>query len=64
MKDFVERLIVERNELTEKIEKLNTFMDSDKFKELTCEHKSLLAGQMYHMVKYRDILISRIGLSV
>lgn len=49
---FLERLHIEAEELAEKQDKLNAFIGSDKFKELTWEHQRLLEAQFGAMLSY------------
>lgn len=60
---FLERLMLEAEELAEKQDKLNTFIGSDKFKELGWEHQRLLEAQFGAMLSYLTILKVRIELS-
>ena len=59
---FLERLHIEAEELAEKQDKLNAFIGSDKFKELTWEHQRLLEAQFGAMLSYLTILQIRIEL--
>lgn len=56
------RLLQERNELTLKINKLTSFIDSDEFTKLSFSNQYLLNEQIKVMLNYRDILKIRIEL--
>lgn len=60
MEPFVERMIVERDELNTRLENLNKFMADEKFLELDSESQSLMIDQQYHMTQYLEILKKRI----
>lgn len=58
--ELVGKLNTERVELSQKIEKLKTFVTMDaRFKELNYEHKELLEEQLNTMNKYENILVQR-----
>lgn len=57
--DFKSRLKKERLELADKLNKLNTFMSTDKFYNLPREDKDLLYDQNIHMTKYLQVLGKR-----
>lgn len=59
---FIERLKSERKELSEKTEKLMSFLTSEKFNELDSVNKMLLEQQESCMQRYLKILDERIGL--
>ena len=59
---FIERLKSERKELSEKTEKLMSFLTSEKFNELDSLNKVLLKEQEICMHRYLRILDERIGL--
>ena len=59
---FIERLKSERKELSEKTEKLMSFITSEKFNELDSVNKMLLEQQEICMQRYLKILDERIGL--
>jgi hypothetical protein len=59
---FLERLHIEAEELAEKQAKLNEFIGSDKFKDLSWEHQKLLEAQFGAMLSYLTILQVRIEL--
>lgn len=58
----LERVITERAELVEKIDKLDSFIDSITFVDLGVEHGGLMNEQIRAMDRYADILDRRIGL--
>nr|WP_298672921.1 hypothetical protein [uncultured Prevotella sp.] len=58
---FLERLEIERNELNDKLIKLDTFLLSEKFSTLPYEDQQLLKEQYDAMSKYLQILSKRIG---
>lgn len=61
--DFVQRMLIEYEELTDKLGKLNAFISSDKFKELDDENRSLLNAQYHTMYTYKVILLRRIKIN-
>ena len=61
MDNFKTRLVNEVKELTEKIEKLNVFIDSPKFKELESIDKEDLVEQLKHMKSYLGVLKRRVS---
>lgn len=61
MPDFVKRMIKEQKELSERIEKLQTFL-MHKGNELPPLKKSLMYAQLYSMSSYEEILNQRIEL--
>jgi len=62
MSDFKERLISELKELDDKINKLNSFLNTDKFYELPIEQQELLSMQILVMMNYSVILTTRLRL--
>lgn len=54
--DFVQRMLVEYEDLQDKLVKLGAFINSDKFKELDDENRSLLNAQYHTMYTYKVIL--------
>ena len=60
MSDFKTRLQTEKNELGEKLVKLQSFFPSDTFINLDCLEKSLLRRQERAMEVYLDCLEKRI----
>ena len=63
MKDFVKRLIVEKNELNTKWEKLRDFISTNKYDNLDNENKLLLSAQFNIMGAYLCILERRIDIN-
>ncbi len=58
--ELVGKLNTERVELSQKIERLKTFMTLDAtFKELNYDHKNLLKEQLNTMNMYENILVQR-----
>ena len=62
MEDFKARLITEQKELEEKLTKLNTFNESDKFQKLEYTQRSLLIIQAGAMYTYNECLKARIAI--
>lgn len=60
MSDFLERLKTEKNELQEKLIKLESFIVSAKFDDLAPVQQSLLKIQLYSMSTYSNCLNERI----
>lgn len=59
---FIDRLKEERDVLFDKIEKLMSFLVSEKFNELDDQNKLLLNQQEMHMQRYLRVLEQRIEL--
>lgn len=57
---FVARMLMERVELKEKIDRLDMFIDGDKFKELPIVKQDLLVSQYNAMLTYLGILEMRL----
>lgn len=57
-----DRMVIEVNDLEDKISKLSAFLDIEKFNSLPDEHQSLLIKQNTVMKSYRDILRRRLEL--
>ena len=60
MSTFKERLIIENQELDEKILKLANFINSEAFKDIDHVQMSLLNIQVQAMVTYQKCLFERI----
>lgn len=61
--ELITKLSNERNELSEKIDKLGRFIKIDAvYTELSRQHQMLLEQQYYTLQFYRNILIQRIEL--
>lgn len=58
----LERVVTERAELLEKIDRLGDFISSDKFVDLGEEHGRLMRGQLVTMEEYAEFLNWRIEL--
>lgn len=60
---FIERLMDERSELAERIEKLKLFITTNAgYKSLTYDHQNLLEDQLEAMETYESVLIQRLTL--
>ena len=62
MEDFKKRLIVEREELDDKLAKLKAFIGSPRFENLDERNGKLLVSQRDAMRQYSDILNVRISI--
>lgn len=62
MEDFKKRLIVERDELNDKIAKLESFIESPRFENLDERNRELLIAQCGIMRQYSAILNMRISI--
>lgn len=60
MSDFLTRLKAERDDLNEKMQKLNSFIHSDKFDSVAPVQASLLKIQQQSMAAYLECLAERI----
>ena len=58
----LDRMIIEYDELKQKIDKLDVFLDSEKFKTLDEKVKGLLSSQYHIMIAYSIVLIERMRL--
>ena len=58
----VERVIREKADLDEKLEKLNKFIGDPAFKAIHLDHQSLLRLQASYMQKYSEVLKHRLAL--
>ena len=63
MSNYMERLLEEKEELFTRLTKLETFLFSKEFKNLSEENKLLLKKQDKVMTEYLEILIDRIALN-
>ena len=61
MSTFKERLIDEKTQLNEKIEKLEAFTLSDNFQKIEAVQMSLLNAQLFAMKTYSQILVERLA---
>lgn len=62
MEDFKERLVAERDELDDKIAKIEAFIGSARFEDLDERNRKLLAAQRDAMRQYSVILNVRISI--
>ena len=60
MQPFIERMIDEYKELSERLKKLIAFTKTDKFAELAKEQRDLLEEQRKAMSHYKKVLGQRI----
>ena len=58
----LDRMIIEYDELKQKIDKLDVFLDSEKFKTLNEKVKGLLSSQYHIMIAYSIVLSERMRL--
>lgn len=58
----LDRMVIEYDELKEKIDKLDVFLDSEKFKTLDEKVKGLLSSQYHIMIAYSIVLSERMRL--
>ena len=58
--DYIQRMIVEKKELDERIVKLTAFRFSERCESLDDHQRMLLDDQSYAMKQYSDILSKRI----
>lgn len=56
-----QRVVTEKTELDEKIDKLVAFFETQTFKNLPLDEQSRLARQCEHMGKYSEVLAERIA---
>lgn len=61
--NFLDKLEIEFQELNTKIDNLESFIDSKKFKELNNKNQLLLFKQRNHMNQYKRILKERIEIN-
>ncbi len=59
---FIDRLIAEKRELDERIEKLGSFIDGGRIGDLPIGHRALLLEQRTVMTMYSEILGRRLAL--
>ena len=60
MEGYQDRVVVEKDELDERIEKLTNFIQSVKFQSIPEEEQELLTRQLEVMREYSSILEERI----
>jgi len=63
MQSFIDRLVAEHTELTERIQKLEVFLASDKVNTIDPDQAMLLAIQLPIMKAYQHVLGQRIELT-
>ena len=61
MEAFIERMIVEKDELQDKVTKLENFVNGEKFKELKGLEQVYLKEQLSFMRGYLSVLRQRIN---
>lgn len=61
MESFVERMIVEKDELQDKVTKLENFVNGEKFRELKGLEQVYLKEQLKFMRGYLSVLRQRIN---
>lgn len=61
MSTFFERVCEEQKALSENIEKLNGFINSDKYKDVSYMQRHLLAIQLNTMMTYNQVLLARLS---
>ena len=61
MEAFVERMVVEKNELQDRVTKLENFVNGEKFKELKGLEQVYLKEQLSFMRGYLSVLRQRIN---
>ena len=61
MEAFIERMIVEKNELQDKVTKLENFVNGEKFRELRGLEQVYLKEQLKFMRGYLSVLRQRIN---
>lgn len=61
METFVERMVVEKDELQDKVTKLENFVNGERFKELKGLEQVYLKEQLKFMKGYLSVLRQRIN---
>jgi hypothetical protein len=61
MEAFVERMVVEKNELQDRVTKLENFVNGEKFRELKGLEQVYLKEQLKFMRGYLSVLRQRIN---
>lgn len=61
MEAFIERMIIEKDELQDKVTKLENFINGEKFKELKGLEQVYLKEQLKFMRGYLSVLRQRIN---
>ena len=57
---YIDRLKAEKDELSDKLEKLSAFIGGDVFNGLSEINRSLLVDQKAHMTAYLSVLVARL----
>lgn len=60
---FLDRLYIELSDLQDKQDKLQNFFDTEAFKSLSVQNRTLLEAQFGAMLSYSSILIERIRIA-
>lgn len=60
MQEYQQRVVNEESELTDKLNKLTAFFETDRYKALHDAEQERMYRQSQHMSKYRDVLLERI----
>ncbi len=60
MEDFKKRLLVEQEQLNERVDGLQKFLRSEGFKKLEQLQQELLTEQLVFMIQYKRVLNTRI----
>ena len=63
MSDYVERMKTERNKLKDKIDKLHSFIYSERFSVVDKDSQILLIEQSAHMRAYLEVLDKRLWIA-
>lgn len=61
MLEFQQRVVTERGDLDDKIQKLSKFLDTNTFYNLHLAEQRRLENQLTHMNAYREVLDERIA---
>lgn len=61
MPPHLSRMLEELEQLSERLKKLNTFIDGEQFKTLPESEQDLLKCQATHMADYQDVLVTRVA---
>ena len=59
--EFAERIVEERKELKDKIQRLENFMETEEHKNITEYEQDMLRSQLDIMLEYEDTLTARIN---
>ena len=61
MEDYIERVVIERSELLDKIRKLTGFIYSERVLNISKKEQDRMQKQLYIMLEYARILSERIS---